>query len=180
MNSPSSIQVSLFGYSASPRQWNESAVISVKVHRVFVPSGRVPSWRMSRPFQRPTCSSRCPLTGLVQAMRQASIDASHDLQRGAVHVHASIGVTAAVLGARHDPDVLDGAAFEDAARMNLALQSARRDVDAAIPQDFEVPAAAQPSVNVSRFRDLRRPCRRRQERVKIGRLIRCPAIFLLP
>jgi hypothetical protein len=41
-NSPSSVQVWPSGGNASPNQWNESAVISVKVHRVAVPSGRVP------------------------------------------------------------------------------------------------------------------------------------------
>ena len=41
-NSPSRIHVLPSVSKASPSQWNESGVISVKVQRVGVPSGRVP------------------------------------------------------------------------------------------------------------------------------------------
>ena len=75
-------------------------------------------------------------------------------QRGAVHVQRLIDIGAAILVARHDPHVLDGASLEDASGVDLSLQSARGDVDSAIVKDVEVPASTQPAVDVGRFGNL--------------------------
>src|SRR5262245_269426 len=77
-------------------------------------------------------------------------------QRGAVHVHRSIRIWATCLARRHDPYVLHGASFEHARRVYLSPQTAPADIHAAIPQDIEVPASAQPTVHVGRLRYLTR------------------------
>src|SRR6202158_3197992 len=75
-NSPSSFQVFPSGCSASPSQWNESEVISVKRQRIGVLSAWVPIWTTSLPLQRPISSSRLPVTGLIHVTRQACIAGS--------------------------------------------------------------------------------------------------------
>src|SRR6185436_16717630 len=63
-------------------------------------------------------------------------------QRGAVHVHARVGIGAAMLPARHDPHVLNGPALEHPSGVNFAFESLAADVNAPIPRHLEVPAAA--------------------------------------
>ena len=128
--------------------------MSVKIHRVLVPSARVPSCRMSWPFQRPTCSSRCARTGLVHAMRQARIDASHDRSVVPYMFIAGSKADAPVLAPRHDPDVLDGAPLEHPGCVNLTGQAAVGDADPVVMHHREIPAAAQPAVDVVLLRNL--------------------------
>lgn len=53
LNSPSNTQLRPSGFSDSPVHRNESGVISVNIHRVGVPSGRVPTCTMPSPDRRP-------------------------------------------------------------------------------------------------------------------------------
>src|SRR5262245_7052652 len=89
-------------------------------------------------------------------------------QRRAVHVHRPVGIGSTFIATRHDPDVLHGASFEHAGRMDLSPQAALRDTYSAIPQDVQIPASAQPAVYVGRLRNLGRARRCREQRVEVG------------
>jgi hypothetical protein len=54
-----------------------------------------------------------------------------------------------LIGSRHDPDVLDGASFEDASGMHLSLEALSDDVHTAIATDVQIPTSAEPTVYVS-------------------------------
>jgi hypothetical protein len=87
------------------------------------------------------------VTGSVHWMRQASIPGSYP-QRRTIGIDVGGGVASAQFAARrHDPDILDGAAFQRPAEMPFAFALALRAVVTQL-HDVEIPGADKASVKI--------------------------------
>src|SRR5579864_483220 len=93
-----------------------------------------------------------------------------DAKRGAIHVVVFSGFVIALGALRHDPHILDCAALQHPAGVDLAFEAAARDVDCLIVQDIKVPASDQPAVEIGRFGNFRRPAGSAKNRVKVLQL----------
>src|SRR5262245_32164730 len=71
-----------------------------------------------------------------------------DAQGGAVHVHRLIETRTAFGSWRHDPNILNGATFEDPAGMDFTFDTTRGNVISPVGQDIEVPASDQPAIDI--------------------------------
>src|SRR5580704_3558829 len=89
-----------------------------------------------------------------------------DPKRGSIHVIGPAGLNRALRTARHDPDVLHRAAFEHPPKVHLASEVERENVDRLVVENFQVPTADQPAIDVGRFWNFRAAARSRQYGVK--------------
>jgi hypothetical protein len=76
-----------------------------------------------------------------------------DAKGGAVHVHSLVQASSPIRTPGHDPDILQGAAFEHPAEVRLTLDAVRGHVPSPIAVDIQLPTPDQPSVGVRSFRD---------------------------
>src|SRR5690348_545097 len=82
-----------------------------------------------------------------------------DAQSGTVHIVPSTGAGFALGNARQDPDVLNGAAFENPTEVSFAVEVLRGKISPGVVEDFEFPVADKPSVDVGGFGDFGRTAR---------------------